>query len=561
MKEVITQAITDSLLELGLPPVDFVVEHPADIEHGDYACNVALVLSKQVGQSPRQIAEALISVLTDQIEYVENVTIAGPGFINFHFSRDFFAAEVLRINADPQAWGRSESWVGQTVIVEYTDPNPFKELHIGHLVPNALGETLARLFMYAGAHTKRVTFQGDVGMHVAKAIYGLRELGADPKTLDAATLGQAYAKGATAFEEDEAAKADITRLNKQIYERSDTAVNTLYDAGKATSLASFAAAYQILDSQFEHNFFESVTGPLGLALVKEHIGDVFMESEGAVVFKGEDYGLHTRVFINREGLPTYEAKDMGLVAAKAAWCPFDLAVTVTGTEQREYFKVTTKASELVQPDLAGKIELVCNGMLRLPEGKMSSRTGNVMPARELISVVQAAALERMQESAFADLVTSTATAEAVAVAAIKYSILKIAPGKDIIFEREKALSFEGDSGPYLQYTHARITSVLGKAKAAAIEAGVTELPPVYHVEKIVYQFPEVVTEALLERAPQKLVVYLTELASAFNSFYAVEKIAAVEDVHAPYKVALSMAVQTTLQNGLWLLAIKTPEKL
>ncbi len=560
MEPVIRVAIADTLAALNWPVVDFVVEHPADFAHGDYATNVAMVLGKTLGQSPRTVAEQLIAALTDQIEYVDRIELAGPGFINFHLGRDFFAAELERIVAAKDEWGRHDAWTGKTVIVEYTDPNPFKELHIGHVVPNALGETIARLFMYAGADTKRVTFQGDVGMHVAKAMYGLEQLGATVETIDAPLLGQAYALGAQAFDADEAAKIEITRLNKVIYTRSDEAVNALYDAGKAVSLAYFEAAYHILDSRFDHNFFESVTGPLGLEIVQKHIGTIFTESEGAVIFKGEEYGLHTRVFINKEGLPTYETKDVGLIAAKAAWCPFDLAVTVTGTEQREYFKVTTKASELIQPDLAGKVELFCNGMMRLPEGKMSSRTGNVIRATDLIGDVQAVASAKMNLEA--DDIVREAVAEAVAVAAIKYSILKVAPGKDIIFEREKALSFEGDSGPYLQYTHARIASVLEKAKAAGVAGSASVIPEtVYELEKIVYQFPEVVAESLRERAPHKLVVYLTWLASAFNSFYSAEKIADASDQHAPYKALLAEAVQVTLKNGLWLLAIKALDRM
>lgn len=560
MDSVIRVAIVDVLTELGWPEVDFAVEHPADFAHGDYATNVALVLGKVVGLAPKVVAEKLVATLNDTIEYVDRIEIAGPGFINFHLSRDFFAAETARIVALKATWGRHEAWAGKTVIVEYTDPNPFKELHIGHVVPNALGETIARLFMYAGATTKRVTFQGDVGMHVAKAVYGLMQLGATIDTIDAPLLGQAYALGAQAFEVDEQAKIDITRLNKVIYTRSDAAINALYDQGKAVSLAYFEAAYAMLGSAFDHNFFESETGPRGLSIVQKHIGPVFTESEGAVIFKGEDYGLHTRVFINKEGLPTYETKDVGLVAAKAAWCPFDLAVTITGTEQRDYFKVTTKASELIQPDLAGKVELLCNGMMRLPEGKMSSRTGKVIRATDLIADVQAVALARMNLET--DEAAREAVAEAVAVAAIKYSILKVAPGKDIIFEREKALSFEGDSGPYLQYTHARIMSVLVKAKEAGVVGGRAVLPEAtYELEKIVYQFPEIVAESLLERAPQKLVVYLTWLASAFNAFYATEKIADASDANAPYKVLLTQAVQVTLQNGLWLLAIKAPERM
>ena len=566
MEQVIRTAITDALKELGVEPIDFVVEHPNELTHGDYACNVAMVAAKVLGKNPRELAEEIAANLEGQIEYIEKIEIAGPGFINFHLSHDFFTHEIKRANSLGENWGKNNTWKEKIAIIEYTDPNPFKELHIGHLVPNALGESLARLFMFAGADTKRVTFQGDVGMHVAKAIYGLIKNGnTAAEGFDAKALGAGYATGATLFEEDEKVAAEIKTLNKTIYERSDEEVNALYDYGKQISLDYFEQAYAILGTQFDHNFFESETGPVGLALVRSHIGDIFEESDGAVIFRGEAYGLHTRVFVNKEGLPTYETKDVGLIECKERWIkketgkPFDVAITVTGTEQQEYFKVTTKASELIQPELAGKVELVANGMLRLAEGKMSSRTGQVVPALSLINEIKTEALSRMEESGIEN---AEEVASDVAVAALKYTILKIAAGKDIIFDLKKSVSFEGDSGPYLQYTNARINSVLIKAAEAGVVPNVGVRPPdPYEIEKIVYRFSEVIEKALEERAPHQLVTYLTELAGMFNTFYATEKIADPTDEFAPYKATIAAAVGQTLKNGLFVLGIEAPERM
>lgn len=559
MEEIIKNAVIKALESAGLASVDFVVEHPKELSHGDYACNVAMVAAKSEGKSPRAIAEQLLPILEGAIAEVSSITIAGPGFLNFHLTREFFSKEITQASAAGDTWGQHDTWKGKTVIVEYTDPNPFKELHIGHIVPNALGESLARLFMFAGADTKRVTFQGDVGMHVAKAMYGLKKHGVTHDTISAALLGQAYATGSEAFEASDEIKTEIKVLNKVIYQRSDEEINKLYDAGKQASLDYFELAYEVLGSKFEHNFFESVTGPVGLALVQKHIGTIFKESEGAVIFEGEKYGLHTRVFINKEGLPTYETKDVGLVACKHEWCPFDLTITVTGTEQQEYFKVTTKASELIQPEIAGKVELVANGMLRLTEGKMSSRTGNVVRALDLVNDVQAAAVSKMGEH---HTVVDEHVAQQVAVAAIKYTILKIATGKDIVFDKAKALSFEGDSGPYLQYTYARIGSLLAKSEGVGVVPSAAHAPEAsYDIEKILYRWPEVTRVALAERAPHQVVTYLTQLAGMFNSFYAAEKIADASDEYASYKAAVAESVATTLKNGLWTLGIEAPKRM
>ena len=545
----LTTCITEALSALNLSG-EIVLEHPADITHGDFSCNIAMVLAKDAGKNPRELAEAIVVALP-QHDDVAKVEIAGPGFINFHLSEDFFTRTTGEIT---DAWGKGVTHKGKKVMVEYTDPNPFKELHIGHLVPNALGESLARLYEYMGADVKRVTFQGDVGMHVAKAIWGLRKNGVQAgDTINAGELGKAYATGAMAFEEDADAAQEIKDLNKVIYQRSDENVNALYDSGKAASIAYFEEIYELLGSDFDHYFFESVTGPLGQAEVEQHIGTVFEESDGAVVFKGEEYGLHTRVFVNQEGLPTYESKDIGLILAKKAWWPFDVAITVTGSEQASYFAVVTKAAELLKLAPEGAIQLVTNGMLKLTEGKMSSRTGDVIPARTFIEDITGRVQERMREGTDAD------TAQEVAVAAVKYAILKNGSGKDIMFDPNNSIALEGDTGPYLQYTYARAQSILRKANGAKRDTDRAGLP-VTDIEKLIYRFPEVVERATTEHEPHYVANFLLELSSCFNSWYAAEQVLDGGEQEG-YKLALTEAVATTLRNGLWTLGINAPEEM
>ena len=552
----ITHNIEHALQSLDLNGV-VELEYPADTTHGDISCNIALQLAKSADTNPRALAEELVAALP-QDEQIESVTVAGPGFINFYLAPSFFTQTTHAVVTDADAWGRGDAKNGQRTIIEYTDPNPFKELHIGHLVPNALGESLARLHEYAGAEVRRVTFQGDVGIHVAKAIWGLQHNGF--KAGDAITaqdLGKAYATGATAFEKGGDTAAAIKALNKTIYTRDDEDINALYDAGKAVSVAYFEEAYAVLGSDFDHYFFESTTGPLGQALVEEHIGDVFENSEGAVVFKGEQYGLHTRVFVNQEGLPTYESKDIGLILAKRDWWPFDVTITVTGTEQESYFKVVAKAAELLMPETKDSVQLVPNGMLKLTEGKMSSRTGDVIPALLFVRDLTQRVTEKMRDGVDSD------TAQRVAVAAVKYAILKNTSGKDILFDPNNSLALEGDTGPYLQYTYARARSILRKAEEAGSTLDVSAARstlPVTEVERLLYRFPGVVTRAVTEYEPHYVANYLNALASAYNSWYAQEQVLDGTDAQA-YKLALTSAVATTLYNGLWVLGIEAPESM
>jgi arginyl-tRNA synthetase len=434
---------------------DIKLEYPLALEHGDYATGTAMRYAKQAGMPPRELAEKLVASLGN-IAGIDRIEIAGPGFINFVLSASEIASLV--VEAAGKQWGRNLP-TGAHILFEYTDPNPFKAFHIGHLMSNTIGESLARLTDFSGTSVSRANYQGDLGVHVACAIWGIRKLGIHPESAD--EFGKAYAEGATAYKEVESAKAEIDDINRKLYERSDAELNALYDTGRAGSLAAFEKLYTILGTKFDRYYFESETGPIGKDIVLSH-PDAFPESDGARVFKGEEYGLHTRVFINSKGLPTYEAKELGLEKLKQDEFPTSrMFVIVTANEITEYFRVLKKAMEVVYPEVAAKLLHVAHGMMRLPEGKMSSRTGSVITGESLIADLKTAATARATESRADD---TDLLAQQVAVAAIKFQILKQATNKDIIFDREQALSLEGDSGPYLQYAHARAHQIVERAE-------------------------------------------------------------------------------------------------
>ncbi len=578
MESEIRKAIESVLTEFGSGSVDFTVEHPAVVTRGDYATNVAMVLF-------RKIAEGTASS-TDEVEYYKNgklnnlpeftkffttklegkipniVSIqAVGGFINFHLDRNFFKEKIADILEQGDNWGTNDSLKGKNVIVEYTDPNPFKEFHVGHLFTNAVGESISRLFMASGADVKRVNYQGDVGLHVAHALWGMQKLGFTPgSNFSARDLGRAYALGATTYKESGEAQNEIREINKKVYDRSDESLNALYDTGRAVSLAYFETMYAMLDTKFDAYFFESETGPRGKEII-ENNPEIFPESDGARIFEGEKHGLHTRVFLNKEGLPTYEAKELALAKLKEEQLGgYDLSVISTANEVSEYFKVLKKAMSFIYPELEMKTEHIGHGMVRLSTGKMSSRTGDVIPAIDFIDEVADTAMAKMD--AGGKTAPEDELARDIALGAIKYATLRGNIRQDSIFDKDKALSFEGDSGPYLQYTHARICSTEAKGKDAGITAGNTVVPEIpYEIEKLIYQFPEIVLKAQVERAPHHVIVFLTALASAFNTFYAHEKIVDMDDVYAPYKLALAQAVRITLKNGLWILGIKAPERM
>src|SRR3989344_3219705 len=280
---------------------DFLVEAPKEKTHGDYSSNVALVLSKKLGKNPVEVANEIIAqvnqvLIRENKLMIEKIEVAGPGFINFYLSNNFFVEQLKKVDKN---FGKNQSLKNKKVIVEYTDPNILKEFHIGHLMSNAIGESISRLLEFQSANIKRVCYQGDVGLHIAKAIFGkLKDEGK--------SWQESYTFGSEMYEEDETAKKEIEDLNKKIYERSDSKINKIYDEGRKWSLEKLDSMYKLLGTKFDYFFFESQVAGFGKDIVEDNISNGIFETgeRGAIIFRGEKVGLHTRVFVNSEGLPT-----------------------------------------------------------------------------------------------------------------------------------------------------------------------------------------------------------------------------------------------------------------
>lgn len=561
IKQDIKLLISQILEDLKFSMADFVIEHPDELSHGDYSTNVALIIAKQEGKKPQEIAEILRDAFENQKpKYIEKIEVAGPGFINFFLSKDFFIESLEHITQNGSEFGKGNLYSGQKTMVEYTDPNPIKEFHIGHLMSNAIGESIARIIGENGAEVKRACYQGDVGLHVAKAVALKIDTNANWNNVQ--EVAHAYALGSKRYETDPDFKKRVIEVNKLIYSKEVEEVNEIYQKGRQLALDYFESIYKILGTKFDYYFFESTSGEFGKALVHRH-PEIFVQSDGAIVYKGEerDPNLHTRVFINKEGLPTYEAKELGLAKIKHDIYPYDISVVITGNEINDYFRVLLSAMREVFPDLAERTKHVSHGMLRLPSGKMSSRTGDVITAEWLIDETKQKVLGKINESN-RGIENVTELSQQVAVGAIKYSILKQAPGKDIIFDFEKSISFEGNSGPYVQYTFARTQSILAKAHSVGLNAQV-EKDKFFTNDlfRVLYRYPEVVERAGVDLAPHHIVTYITEVAALFNRFYAEEQIVDLNDTSSPMKLALTQAVGEVLRNGLTLLGIPTPDKM
>ena len=574
MKEKLVESIKSVLQNLGIESENISLEHPADITNGDYSTNVAMAYAKQLGINPRELAEKIkIEIEKENPEEISKIEVAGAGFINFYLSHDFLVESVKDINKQKENWGKNEILSGKKVMVEYTQPNPFKPFHIGHLMSNAIGESISRIVEFSGAKTVRANYQGDVGLHVAKAIYGIMWLSdgayndnilkTDPASELALWIGECYSKGAAVYEESDAIKIQIDEINKKVYNRNDVEINKIYDWGRDITLRAFEEIYKKLGTQFNYYFFESEMAPIGEKIVRENIGNVFTESNGAIVFHAENYDpkLHTRVFITSLGLPLYETKEVGLTITKFEKENPDISIITTAIEQGEYMKVVQKAVSLIHPDYESRMKHITHGMMRLASGKMSSRKGNVVTGESLLNDSMEVVHEKVKDRELNDEEKKTIS-EVVGVSALKYSILKSSLGSDIVYDFDKSISFEGDSGPYLQYTAVRASSILKKGEAEGISISYADIPnEITALEKILYQFPEVVERSYNLLEPHHIATYLTELASAFNTFYGNTIILNKDDKFTSYRIAIVEAFYQTMKNGLYLLGIKTPEKM
>jgi arginyl-tRNA synthetase len=526
-----------------------------DEQFGDYATNAALQIAGKLNKNPREIAVALASKLHGQ-DGISEVNIAGPGFINIKLSDQLLLSLIEKKPA--------KNYGGKTIVVEYSDPNPFKILHAGHLYTSIVGDSIANLLQVAGAKVHRVNFGGDVGLHVGKTMWAiLQQLGGEnPNKLnDVQTekrsewMAQAYIEGTKAYEENETAKAQINELNKRVYQLhesgdKDSEFAQIYWTCREWSYDYFNELYKRIGTEFEKYYPESETSGIGLMTVREHIGDVFEESQGATVFKGERYGLHTRVFINSEGLPTYEAKDVGLIMKKWEDYHFDKSVVITGNEQQQYMSVVLKAVEQFAPELTLTTYHITHGLVKLKGGvKMSSRRGNILRAVDILDV-----------AAEANKKISGNDDERVVLGAVKYAFLKNRIGADIIYDPEESVSVMGNSGPYLQYAHARGRSILQKAQPSNTDGQTFELDDNERsLARKLSEYAEAVEKSTNELMPHYVATYIYELSQTFNRFY--EKSRVVGDERQTIRLKLVELYTDILKDSLSILGISAPEKM
>ena len=555
MREKIIKSFKETTEQLfSVSDIEVELTRPEE-KFGDYATNLALKLSKELNMPPREIADKIQQYLSEyKPKFLEEITVAGPGFLNIKITETELLKQSEKISV--------KTYKDLSVVAEYSDPNPFKVLHVGHLYTTIVGDSIANILSYSGAKVHRINFGGDVGLHVAKNIWAmLADLGAeDSKLLNKINkdkrsewLSACYVKGNNAYEENDKAQEEIKTLNKRIYKISydkdkESELGKIYWKTREWSYQAFDEFYSRIGAKFDKYIPESEIAELGTKIVLENVPKVYEKSNGAIVFKGENHNLFTNVFINSEGLPTYGAKDVGLIFKKWQDYRFDKSIIITSSEQEMYMKVVQKSIEQFRPELSNSSIHSTHGFVRLVGGtKMSSRLGNILGANEVLDITKK--FNKHDDPK-----------EEIMLAAVKYSFLKHRVGSDIIFDPKESVSLEGNSGPYLQYAHARAQSILGKADLGklriinlVLEDGERSL-----LRKLA-EFKEVIELCGEELKPHYLCTYLYELTQVFNRFY--EKNRVIGDERERIRLKLVDIYASHLKTGLGLLGIVAPDKM
>ncbi len=569
--KLILKTIIQNNLNIDIDINEIEVNRTQDLKFGDLTTNVALKLSQQVGKTPREIGELLSVELQDQTrEFISKVEIAGPGFLNFFIHQARLIEELDIILSKNKEYGKWNIAKGQ-VMVEFGQPNTHKAFHVGHLKSAITGLSLARLISNLGYEVLQANFYGDVGMNVAKTVWGFIKKGYPEgfEKLDIHIrmkyIDSCYVAAAKAFKEDKDTEAEIRDINTKLYLKSDSVLNKIYDQTKNWSLEHLNDAFYKLGVKYDRQYPESEVSEIGINEVKKHIGDIFIEDEGSIIIPGAKFGISTWVFITKEGNPTYSAKDLGLAIKKFAEYP-DLVfnLTATSVEQNNYFSGIIKAFELTYPEKTGKFYHLGFGWMLRGGKKFSSRMGNTIKGIEVIEESKAFALQKVTESKTYSSEEANIISNIVSIAGLKFLILSHEIHKDISYDPEEFLNPEGFSGPYILYAYVRAKSILRQDEKKSFHISNLNInlnTDEINLLKLLQQFPQITLQAGKSLTPHIIAFYLFELAQAFNKFYNENKVLVDDEDIRTMRLKLVEATSIVLKNGLNLLGIETIEQM
>ncbi len=489
-----------------------------------------------------------------KIEFIKEIKQTGP-YINFYINWSEFGNELLK--SIDKNYGRDNK--EETIIMDVFQANPFKSFHIGHIRNAVLGESIRRILEFTGRKTITVNYNGDVGIHVARWLLYFKNYykGDIPKENFTKWSGEIYAKASLKAKKDPEFEKQAQELNRKIDKR-DKSIITDWKKIRDLCYKDYDRIKKELGVKVDAMFPESECEEPGKKLVLDLFDKgKLIKSEGAIGIDLEKYGLGFFILLKTDGTAIYATKDFGLLQLKRQY-KFDKMIYIVGSEHNHYFRQLFKTYDLLGLHPLEKSVHVSYGLVNLKEGKMASRLGNVILYEDL----RDEAISRVKkeiEKRNPDLKDKEEAARKIAMGAIKFSMLYLENKKPIKFDWDEVLNFEGRSGPYLQYSYVRASSILEKEKPKKFDASELGEEIEVKIMKQIAKFPSVIQQSADKYAPYIICTYLFQLAQDFNSFY--NSVPVLKSERKESRLKLVETVRTVLKTGLELLGVEAVEKM
>ncbi len=583
LKKYWTDRVTGCLSEIaessGINPeevvnIPLIAGKPPKPELGDLAFPL-FPFAKILKRNPVQIASEVASALEKESGDVV-ISAAGP-YVNVKLNLKKYAEDLIRrITLEKGDYGHSDLYGGEKIMVEFSCPNTNKPLHLGHLRNDSIGESVSRILAVNGAEVKKVNLINDRGIHICKSMLAYKKFGngSTPESEGLKSdhfVGKYYVKYNTWSKEYPEAEEEAREMLR-LWEAGDSEVTALWKKMNTWTIEGIKETYRNTGVSFDKYYFESETYKSGKEEVLKGLekGVFYREDDGSVWADLSEINLDKKVLLRSDGTSLYLTQDIGTAIARHKDWPFERLIYVVGSEQKYHFQVLFYILKKLGFKWAEKLFHLSYGMVNLPDGKMKSREGTVVDADDLLAELKQIARREIESKDRTDKVGDIEeTTSSIALAALNYYLLQITPGKDMIFNPEESISFNGNTGPYLQYMGARISSMLRKFEA--MKDDFTSAEPDYslldeeverELVKILAAFPESVEEAGRDMNPSVLAGYLYNLTKTFSRYYhdiPVLKDSNKERVLA--RIELVKAILQVMKNGYYLIGVPFLERM
>ena len=565
MKEVIAKAIKKILdgkkIHLTENEISKLIEIPPSPEMGDYSFP-CFFLASRLRQNPNQIAVEIRNKIASEKDFQET-KVAGA-YVNFFADKAKFAKETISEILKKKAnFGKPNKKENKKIVVEFSQPNTHKAFHVGHIRGTSLGESISRILEFCGNKVIRANYSGDTGMHVAKWIWCYQKYHSGEKLRkDESWFASIYAEAVKKLAKNESLQKEVNEINRKLEGKKDKKLNELWKKTRKLSMDSWKKIYRELNTKFDVYFFESEVekraGEISLELLKKGIAK---KDDGAIIMDFKDSGLGVWILLRSDGTVLYSAKDLALAEKKIKKYGANEYLVMVAEEQRLHFEQLIKTLEIMKLTSRKIYDFLTFGLVRLPTGKMSSRTGDNILYSEFIKEMKNHAKseikKRGEKISEKELENRSLI---ISVAAIKYSMLKQGANKNIIFDKNESLNFEGDSGAYLLYSCARANSILKKAKKQNSKIKTSNLDArEINLVKVLSQFPEIVSNARKNKSPSTIANYSRELAQKFNEFY--HACPVLNSENESFRARLVQSFMQVMENSLNLLGINVLKKM